>query len=484
MQQRVEARARRVRSGSEGRRRRPSAPAAPSTARSRRGGRPGWTALALLVLAAGCGDASRAGTQYAWLMLGPDGERIARVITESDACPTLDVDGRAVAMQVRAAAEPPLFPVLTCEASVASSATRVAVADRLLPLPDDAITRIAVIGDTGCRLETGDPPQSCNEPAAWPFARVADSVADLLGFLTGDAAGARAALGAGGGSDVARTLAEVAPQLIVHVGDYLYREDPCPTGDEGCAGSPYGYDWTTIEADFFAPAAPLFRAAPLALTRGNHESCSRAGYVWFRFLDPRPYDPQCSDYTEPYAIELGNLQLLMFDSSAANDRSVDPAQVARYRVQFAEVARLAGPRAFFVTHRPMWVFGHAGEQDGKEQLFTGNPTLEAASESQLPASVEMVLSGHVHLFEALSFDQPRPPQLVIGNSGTELDPAVTTPLAGLEIAGATVAVGETRDSFGFAVLEARDDGWSMTLRDVDGDTELGCTIADRTLACP
>ena len=438
--------------------------------------------LATLLAAAGCGAAPSRGTQYAWLMLGPGGERIARAITGADSCPSLEVDGRDVGMQVRAAPEPPLFPVLTCEASIPASATQVAIDGTRLPLPEADIVRIAVIGDTGCRLEDGDPPQSCNEPAAWPFARVADSVAELLGFLTGDPAGAVAAVG--GGRSVARTVADVAPQLVVHVGDYLYREDPCPEGDQGCAGSPYGYDWTTIEADFFAPAAPLFRAAPLALTRGNHESCSRAGYVWFRFLDPRPFDPVCSDYTAPYAIDLGGLQLLMFDSSAANDDSVDPAQVALYRPQFAEVARLAGPRAFFVTHRPMWVFGHAGEQDGQEQLFTGNPTLEAASENQLPDSVEMVLSGHVHLFEALGFDAPRAPQLVVGNSGTELDPAVTTPLAGLEIAGAEVAVGATRDTFGFVVLDARDAGWSMTLHDVDGATELECSIADRSLACP
>ena len=437
--------------------------------------------LVALLAAAGCGDASNRGTQYAWLMLGPGGERIARAITGGDACPALEVDGRVTAMQVRAAPEPPLFPVLTCEASIPASATQVAIGGERLPLPDAEVARIAVIGDTGCRLETGDPPQSCNDPVAWPFARVADSVADLLGFLTGDPAGARAAVG---GGSFARTVAEVAPQLIVHVGDYLYREDPCPDGDEGCAGSPYGYDWTTIEADFFAPARPLFGAAPLALTRGNHESCSRAGYVWFRFLDPRPFDPVCSDYTEPYAIELGNLQLLMFDSSAANDRNVDSAQVARYRPQFAEVARLAGPRAFFVTHRPMWVFGHAGEQNGQEQLFTGNPTLEAASENQLPDSVELVLSGHVHLFEALGFDAPRAPQLVVGNSGPELDPAVTTPLAGLEIGGAEVAVGVTRDSFGFVVLDARDAGWGMTLHDVDGATELECAIAERSLDCP
>jgi hypothetical protein len=453
---------------------------------ARRGAGRGWSparlaALALLIVAAGCGDAANRGTEYAWLMLGPGGERIARAITGGDACPALEVDGREAAMQVRAVPAPPLFPVLTCEASIPPGASRVAVDGVLLPLPDADVARIAVIGDTGCRLETGDPPQSCNDPVEWPFARVADSVADLLGFLTGDASGVAAALG---DRSVARTVAEVAPQLIVHVGDYLYREDPCPDGDAGCAGSPYGYDWATIEADFFAPARPLFRTAPLALTRGNHESCSRAGAVWFRFLDARPYDPQCSDYTEPYAIDLGNLQLLMFDSSAANDRSVDPAQVAMYRPQFAEIARLAGPRAFFVTHRPMWVFGHAGEQNGQEQLFTGNPTLEAASENRLPDSVELVLSGHVHIFEGLGFAAPRAPQLVVGNSGTERDVAPTTPLAGLEIGGAEVAVGVAREPFGFVLLGARGDAWEMTLRDVDGATTLACTIGDRTLACP
>ena len=41
---------------------------------------------------------------------------------------------------------------------------------------------------------------------------------------------------------------------MIHVGDYIYREDPCPAGDEGCAGSPYGDNWPTWEADFFEPA--------------------------------------------------------------------------------------------------------------------------------------------------------------------------------------------------------------------------------------
>jgi hypothetical protein len=173
----------------------------------------------------------------------------------------------------------------------------------------------------------------------------------------------------------------------------------------------------------------------------------------------------------------------MFDSSAADDTMVDPAQVTIYRAQFAEVERLAGPRALFVTHRPMWVFGHAGVQNGQEVLFRSNPNLEAASENRLPAGVEAVLSGHVHLFELLGFGQDRPPQLVVGNSGTELDPAVTTPLAGLEIGGATVAVGETLDEFGFATLDASDGGWTFRMRALDGDVRVTCEIEGTRVAC-
>lgn len=442
------------------------------------GARDAWGGLAIAAavgLAAGCGDGGSA--DYAWLQLGPDGEQIARLVTHATSCPPIRIDGRDEAMQVRAEPEPPSFPVLTCEALVPSAARQVEIGAFSLPLPRETTERLAVIGDTGCRIEDGHQTQACNDPDAWPFAGLARTVAELVAWLTGEPQ-------QGDFGDLAQSIAAFDPDLIVHVGDYLYREDACPAGDAGCAGSPYGYDWATIEADYFAPAAPLFDTAPLALTRGNHESCSRAGEVWFRFLDPRPYTAECSNYTEPYAIELGDLQLLMLDSSAANDTSVDPAQVAIYRQQFERIADLAGPRAFLVTHRPMWVFGHAGEQDGQEVLFRSNPTLQAASESQLPPGVELVLSGHVHLFELLGFDADRPPQLVVGNSGTELDPAVTTRLAGLEIAGATVAVGETLDEFGFATLEADGPGWGLTLRDLTGSVLRTCGFSGPDVLCP
>lgn len=438
----------------------------------------GAWAVCVTALAAvsGCSDAPSGSTDHAWLELGPGGERIARIITTDTTCPALEVDGRTVTMQVRALPDPPMFPVLTCEAIVPAEAAHATIGDAVLPLPRATTERIAVIGDTGCRIEDGHVSQACNDPSAWPFAGLAHAVAEVVAWLTGEPAH-------GDFKNLARSIAALDPDLIVHVGDYLYRESPCPEGDPGCADSPYGYNWETIEADFFAPAEPLFRTAPIALTRGNHESCNRAGAVWFRFLDPRPYDPDCVNYNEPYAIEVGGLQLLMFDSSNASDTSVDPAQVAVYRLQLDEMRRLAGPRSFVVTHRPFWVFGHAGEMDGQEVLFRDNPTLQAASENQLPSGVEAVLSGHVHLFQLLSFDQARVPQLVVGNSGTELDPAVTTPLDGLEIAGATVAVGETLDQFGFATMEAAGAGWHLTVRDMGGGVLRECTIAGTQVGC-
>jgi hypothetical protein len=436
-----------------------------------------WAALVLVVaFAGGCGDAPGSSTQHAWLELGPDGERIVRAITSEASCPTLEVDGRQVAMQVRAAPSPPAFPVLTCESVIAADATDAAVGGAALPLPHATVQRLAVIGDTGCRIETGHTIQACNDPTAWPFAGLAHAVAELVSWFTGEPV--RPSLG-----DLAHAVAALDPDLIVHVGDYLYRESPCPDGDAGCAGSPYGYNWATIEADFFQPAEPLLRAAPLVLTRGNHESCNRAGPVWFRFFDPRPYEPACVDYTEPYAVEVGGLTFLMFDSSNASDTSVDPAQVAIYRQELATMATLAGPRSFVVTHRPFWAIGNGAKMGAPEQLFEDNPTLQAASGNELPAGVEAVLSGHIHFFQLLSFVEPRVPQVVVGNSGTELDPAVTTPLAGLEIAGATVASGATLDQFGFATMEPQDDGWAFTLRDMSGDVLRQCTIAGLQTSC-
>jgi hypothetical protein len=390
-----------------------------------------------------------------WVELGPDGIAIARAITVDDVCPTITLDGFATPMRLRADSAPPDFAVLVCEMALPPGTGFAAVAGQALPLPVLHPRRIVVIGDTGCRLEDGRRPeyQTCNDPAAWPLAQIA------------------------------RSAAEWRPDLVIHVGDYLYREAPCPQDNAGCAGSPWGDNWPSWDADFFTPAAPLLQAAPWVMVRGNHELCSRAGPGWFRFLDPRPLQPECTDYTEPYAVPFGGLQLLLLDSSNADDYEVKPDQVAVYRAQFDRLSALAGRNAWLLTHRPLYVVGHAGEQEGKETLFFDNENLQEASDNRFPPGLELILSGHIHLFEMLSWDSGRPSQLVVGNSGTLLDPTITTPLTGLDVAGAPVAGGAVSAQFGFLTLEPDPDGWTARTRDPRGFLRLRCDIRGRRVAC-
>jgi len=104
----------------------------------------------------------------------------------------------------------------------------------------------------------------CDDPAAWPFARVA------------------------------MTAAGFAPDLVIHVGDYHYRETPC-ADRAGCANSPHGDTWRAWQADFFDPAEGLLASAPWIMLRGNHEDCLRAGAGWqllrLLFTMPSQFSP-------------------------------------------------------------------------------------------------------------------------------------------------------------------------------------------------
>jgi len=119
----------------------------------------------------------------------------------------------------------------------------------------------------------------------------------------------------------------------------------------------------------------------------------------------------------------------------------------------------SGDNAWIVTHRPFWGIG---EDSG--ELFMINDTLQAASGNILTGGINLVLSGHIHLFEMLTFEGGRQPQFVIGISGTELDPPLTDPLAGVEIGGATVAEGFVlNNQFGFVLMELEGDVWQVSI---------------------
>jgi hypothetical protein len=389
-----------------------------------------------------------------YLVLGPDGVPIARAITSNDRCPVASFAGVAVPMEPRARPSA-AFPVLVCELPVPPSVFPVTIDGSTLPLVPSSPRRIAVVGDTGCRIK-GHRGQACHDPDQWPLATVAQSIAAYR------------------------------PDLIIHVGDWLYREDPCPAGHPGCAGSPYGDTWEAWRADWFAPAAPAFLAAPWVMVRGNHEVCERGGDGWFRLLDPRPYQATCEPITDPYRVPFAGLNLVVLDSGAADDEIAHPAQVALYRDQLARAVELIGNRGWLVTHRPLYAVGPYSRPIDSPP---SNRTLAEAAPRVWPDSIDLILSGHVHLWAAVGFALSatgRPSQWVVGNGGTELEPPFTLSFESLRVAG-ELASPESRyigDQFGFLTFEPGGPGaWTAVARDRNGFPMVTCSLSGKQFAC-
>jgi calcineurin-like phosphoesterase family protein len=393
------------------------------------------------------------------VQLAPPGVGMVRALTDGSACPVVRFDGRAVRMARRAAPDSD-FSVLTCEAPVPPGTRRIEIGDKTLRPPVVRPERIAVIGDTGCRLKAGgsldDGFQACNDPDAWEFAKVAQQVAAW------------------------------GPDLIIQVGDYIYREQPCAR--PGCEGSPFnspGMRRQTWEADYFQPAAPMLEAAPIVFVRGDHEQCERAGKGFFRFLDPFPLR-ECMDFTAPYALDFENVQLVVMDTVQAGDtpavRSPDVV-VDTYRRDFERVSQLATGNTWLLGHRPLWGVRPTTPDGANVEVL--NVTLQQALSRPLPASIDLVLTGHVHLAEVLSFTGNRPPQAVVGTGGTLLLPGITRTLIGMDVDRELVAHATIISRHGFVTFEPSPrGGWEMTIRNEVGTALVVCRVADRSAVCP
>lgn len=432
-------------------------------------------------------------TPAAYVVLGEEGVPVARALTGNLKCPVIRIDGRDAQMDVRAAPESlPLrstisapadskssaFPLLTCEKIIPRNAKTAMIGNQSLPLPPKEIKRIVVIGDTGCRLKKSDKAfQACNDSKLYPFAQVAASAANWK------------------------------PDLVVHVGDILYRENACPPDNPGCSGSPWGYGWDAWQADFFGPGAVLLKAAPWVMVRGNHESCNRAGQGWWRMADPRPLLPgrdcidavndDSGDYSDPYTVPLGdNAQLIILDTSNTINGIIQPGDVRRAKfidmyVKLEKLSQLAEDN-IVANHHPILGFAAARDKQGKVTLLPGNQGIQSVFSSInpliMPPRINYMLSGHIHLWQEVSFSSPHPTQFIAGFSGTMED---TVPLPDTLPSDATPALGAVVEhfsswinGFGFMTLERTGQKqWDVKVWDTGGRLVNSCNIEGRHSIC-
>jgi len=331
------------------------------------------------------------------------------------------------------------------------------------------------MGDTGCRMgpSHGGLYQSCYNPSLWPFARVSESVMHS------------------------------GPDLIVHTGDYIYREGPCLEGIAGCEDSPY-YDsnrtspsyraenFDVWHADWFEPARFVNKAAPLVFIRGNHEECRRAGIGYFRYLHQGP-QTNCTDSpftiaTQPWVVDFESFQIGVTDTSTA-PKEDQTSEIKALAAQLDVLGDYFSKPALLGTHYPTYGWGASDD----DITGTNNGTIEieismqlvanATKSGEVPSSIDLLLAAHIHLAEVTSFvGGERPPQLVVANSGTQLIAMSDPPseIAGLEVEK-TIAVYQ----YGYVLVtkESGGKGWSMDFKDQMGRTLESCSLEKKNVSC-
>lgn len=415
----------------------------------------------------------QAETLAVWIeVTGPTKVPSIRVITSESACPQVRAAGQTLNMNVRATSDPlfptdPVvppakFPVLVCELTTAVDGA-IEVDGRSLHTPAE-IKRIVVLGDTGCRIK-GKKTQDCLDEAKWPYAAIAKQAADAK------------------------------PDLVIHLGDYLYREKSCAKYPD-CPAVSTGYGWDVWYADFFRPSEPLLTAAPWIMVRGNHETCKRAGEGWFRFLDGPPPeqtkpDAKCAPLSDPLVISLDTFGFVVVDSAAVaaaneddDEGGADPMggdlEIA-LRKSYDRITDKIPASAWLLTHAPFNGI-RADKRSGEARI--DNTILQDVLGRELPASVKMIVSGHIHLFEALNFSDGRPPQLIVGTGGDKLAqrPRHVGRLKSLRLSTHP----RLFKQFGFMIWQ-RDDAnplkWNGALIGESGGSLAKCVLSDRQLNC-
>jgi hypothetical protein len=180
-----------------------------------------------------------------------------------------------------------------------------------------------------------------------------------------------------------------------------------------------------------------------------------------------------------YTVKVGGQSFVILDSSDAADTCPKQGcKSAPYVEQFSNMSPAAG--AWLVTHRPIW-----GLKNKNVRL---NATLQAALarwDGRLPPGFTLVVAGHVHLWEVLSFADQRSPQFVLGNSGTLLAHRIKQPLIGQQIQNATISFGRSEHEWGYTLFRhnADETNWTATYYGINGDRKFSCRVSAAAVSC-
>jgi hypothetical protein len=429
-------------------------------------------AAALLALAVPSNTAETiAWTQFG---LGDQPQLIARALVgKGGDCPTIEIGGQRGTMELRADPRSAAFGKLCESKRPLGDALDVRIRQGRTVLLDQHVTRqpaqVLVMGDTGCRV-TSFADQECSDGQKWAFGQLAAAAAGQ------------------------------AADLIVHLGDYYYREAPCKGSAAPCIPGPYGDREETWRADFFTPARGLLAKAPWVFIRGNHEDCLRGGFGWHYYFAESAAG--CELVHPPAHIAFKGWSLVGFDSAHAEDRyAVGPVNqgwldlAAKLR---SKVVAAGGP-VLLVTHEPGYFIctddKTAQRVPCRSEGIAALGGVRAIADAVHEAGARTILlSSHIHSFQVL--DTPGMTQVIVGTGGAnpnkmaaELIPPAVGDFA-FEDRRLELTDGRWRAAPKGRTVTGRVQGWSgfgftiftpasmeLVLYDVQGIRQFACDLA-------
>jgi hypothetical protein len=162
--------------------------------------------------------------------------------------------------------------------------------------------------------------------------------------------------------------------------------------------------------------------------------------------------------------------------------------VARYAEECNALETLAAGQTpvWLISHRPLWAIASFTNNSGQPAIAYTDLALQqalaASTDKALPnPPIEMMLAGHIHLFEIVRFPDGRPPQIVFGGGATELDPSITDTLLNdnpsvLQELGITKQDITILHDISFGVIENQGSGWQVTVTAVKPDGNVETTF--------
>lgn len=369
--------------------------------------------------------------EHSWIQLNAQGKYEFRIVGV-DSCPSIECDGIGIATQSRFEGSDG-FRAKTCFADV-SNCSKVSFGGNTREIKK-SIDKVAFIGDTGCRIKIGKKDkdktsfQECSDPNAWSA------------------------------KEIAQTIASMKPDLVVHVGDYNYREkcDNKELCDKlGITSEDVGSGYNIWEKDFLEPFDSLLQSATFVFVRGNHENCDRSWEGYMSMLSPYPF-ARCKNSDsgsrmfknipqDAYRVEIGGFKAVIADSAGQNDDSVKHSDKEYFTKMFKDL-KDDMQDSLFITHKPLYNLN-----------FDSSNAQEEAYDS-LNVESKAIISGHIHNFQYMENRNIK--QVIVGNSGTKLDKHPAT--------NNSYPKSVQIEEFGFVILDRAGDEYVGTLYSKSGE---------------